>query len=116
MIGGVGAAAHVTVVVVAIVVRAVVVVVIAVVSVSVTTVGTVTVMLMVEVDWRYSEQKRLAPADRVGFRRARRTLSALQPRRCQRSIEMSTACTRLTYRLIQYVIREDHASLGVHLG
>jgi phosphosulfolactate phosphohydrolase-like enzyme len=77
----VGAAAQVTVVVLASVVRAVVVVVMALVSISVT----VMVVHTVEVDWRYSEQKTLALAERVGFRRARRTLSALHPPLSQHS-------------------------------
>ena len=78
-----------TVVVLSAVVSVVSVLVVDVVSVVVVASVTVTVVLTVEVDWRYSEQKTLAPADRVGFRRARRTLSALQPiaerkRQCQR--------------------------------
>jgi hypothetical protein len=81
----VGAAAQVTVVVLASVVRAVVVVVMALVSVSVAPLVTVMVVHTFEVDWRYSEQKTPALAERVGFRRARRTLSALHPALSQHS-------------------------------
>lgn len=76
-----GAAAQVTVIVLASVVKAVVVVVMALVSISVT----VMVVHTVELNWRYSDQKTLALAERVGFRRARRTLSALHPALSQHS-------------------------------
>jgi hypothetical protein len=97
--GDVGAAAQVTVVVLAAVVRSVVVEVVEVVTVCVIARVTVTVVLTVEVDWRYSEQKTLALAERVGFRRARRTLSALHPGPPRKGAKVSvwTNCTRSAY-------------------
>ncbi len=111
-----GAAAQVTVVVLAAVVRAVVVAVAAVVSVFVTAFVMVMVVLTVEVDWRYWEQKTLALADRVGFRRARSTLSALQPVPCQRPVLSETAYAGAVSRWLQYVPRVHHVCQEARQG
>jgi hypothetical protein len=92
--GEVGAAAQVMVLVVAAVVRAVVVVVVVVVSVClITLVAGMAVLTVDVVRRRYAEQKALAPAACVGFRGARRTLSAWQSRQSNKSVNVSNhAC------------------------
>lgn len=67
----------------------------------------VMVVLSVEVDCRYLEQKALAIADRLGLRKALRTLSALQPELRQRPIKSSLVQAESNHLLIPYDPRED---------
>jgi hypothetical protein len=91
--GEVEAAAQVMVLVVAAVVRVVVVVVVVVSVCLITLVAVMAVLTVDVVRRRYAEQKALAPAACVGFRGARRILSAWQSRQSNKSVNVSNhAC------------------------